>query len=66
MQKNEDKTVRVIFVGWLFVSDYLIGTADRIGDRVSADRAESSGSETCHWRVLCAEIRAGVLKGESI
>ncbi len=63
MQKNEDETVRVIFVGWLFVSDYLIGTADRVGDRVSAHRAESSGSKTGNWRILCAETSAGVLEG---
>jgi hypothetical protein len=56
MQKNEYETVRVIFVGWLFVPDYLVGATDRIGDRISADRAESSSSKTRKWRVLCAEI----------
>lgn len=29
MQKNENETVRAIFVGWLLVFDYDFGATDR-------------------------------------
>jgi len=55
-QKNEYQTVRVVFVGGLFVFDYLISATDYECDRISANDPKSPSSKTCNWSVLCTEI----------
>jgi len=55
-QKNEYQTVRVVFVGGLFVFDYLVSATDCECDRISASYTESSSSKTRDWSLLRVDI----------